>query len=144
MFVSINYIPGTEKSREKLERFFARRSKALERIPGFSKMQVLKPVDEKSDYLIISEWESQEDFQKWSASTDFTDDHNKAMEDIHSMYTGIKEYNTGKAFRTYQEIKSWRKVKSWFARIGVIGLVFIIVKGLIWLAVLLGAGNVLK
>lgn len=144
MFVSINYIPGTEKSREKLEKFFARRSKALERIPGFAKMQVLKPVDEKSDYLIISEWESQEDFQKWSATRDFTEDHSREFEDLQNIYEGGKEYSTKKAFRTYQEIRSWKKVKSWFARLGVIGLVFILVKGLIWLAVLLGAGNILR
>jgi len=144
MFVAINYIPSTEKSREKLERFFARRAKAINRIPGFNKMQVLKPVDEKSDYLIISQWDTQEDFQKWSSTDDFLDVHIKEIEDLHMLYKEGKVHKMNKTFRTYQEIKSFRKVSSWFKRIGVIGLVFILVKGLIWLAILLGAGNILS
>ena len=107
-------------------------------------MQVLKPVDSKSDYLIISEWDSKEDFQKWSTTDDYLDGHRKGLEDLHKLAVNGSEYKVNRTFRTYQEIRSWRKVKGWFARIGVIGLIFILAKGLIWLAVLLGAGNILS
>jgi len=144
MFVAINYIPSSEKSREKLEGFFTKRAKAIDRIPGFNKMQVLKPVDEKSDYLIISQWDTQEDFQKWSTTDDFLDGHERELEDLHMLYREGREYKINKTFKTYQEIKAFRKVKHWFRRIGVIGLVFILVKGLIWLAIILGAGEILS
>ena len=36
------------------------------------------------------------------------------------------------------------KFKSWLKRIGVIGFIFFLVKGLIWLVVLLGAGNFIR
>jgi heme oxygenase (mycobilin-producing) len=146
MFVTINYIPGNEKSRYKLEEFFTKRAKTIERIPGFNKMQVLKPVDEKGDYLIISQWDSQEDFQKWAVTDDFLDGHEKELRELYLFHKDRegKDQRINRTIKTYQEIKAWRKVKSWVKRIGVIGLIFILVKGLIWLAILLGAKNILN
>jgi hypothetical protein len=36
------------------------------------------------------------------------------------------------------------KFKFWLKRIGIIGFIFFLVKGLIWLAVLFGVGNFLR
>ena len=34
-----------------------------------------------------------------------------------------------------------KNVKTWFKRIGLIGFLFFLIKGLVWLAIILGIGN---
>ena len=65
MFVAINYISCSDHYRKRFEELFATRAKAIDRMTGFRNMQVLKPQDEKSEYLVISHWDTEEDFKKW-------------------------------------------------------------------------------
>ncbi|UKN01599.1 hypothetical protein K6119_17900 [Paracrocinitomix mangrovi] len=39
------------------------------------------------------------------------------------------------------DIKSLSKLKVWIKRIGVVGFIFFLVKGLVWLAIFLGVGR---
>lgn len=42
------------------------------------------------------------------------------------------------------EFKMKEKLKIWFKRLGLLGFMFFFVKGLVWLAIFLGAGKLLK
>jgi heme oxygenase (mycobilin-producing) len=42
MFVAINYITCTEQYRERFETLFGTRAKAIDRMPGFRHMEVLR------------------------------------------------------------------------------------------------------
>lgn len=71
MFVAINYITCQEEYKPRFESLFLTRAHAIDRMPGFLNMQVLKPVDQTADYLIVSHWESEESFKDWTGSAEF-------------------------------------------------------------------------
>jgi len=54
MFVAINYISCSEDYRKRLEGLFRSRAGAIDAMPGFHRMKVLRAHD-GSEYLIMSE-----------------------------------------------------------------------------------------
>jgi len=64
MFVAVNYITCTEQYRERFETLFGTRAKAIDRMPGFQHMEVLSPTDSNGEYLIISHWDSEDEFHQ--------------------------------------------------------------------------------
>jgi heme-degrading monooxygenase HmoA len=82
MFVAINYITCTEQYRERFEILFGSRAKAIDRMPGFRHMEVLRSSDNKGEYLIISHWDSEKGFQRWTNSAEFLEGHRRGFEDI--------------------------------------------------------------
>lgn len=82
-FVAINYINCQEDYKGRFEELFASRAHAIDRMPGFVDMQVLKPkTGEDSTYLIVSHWESEEAFKSWTGSPEFLEGHKRGFEDI--------------------------------------------------------------
>ncbi|MGC8657271.1 MAG: antibiotic biosynthesis monooxygenase family protein [Thermoplasmata archaeon] len=74
MIVVQNQIPVKNEYREKFENAFLNRDKSVDRFPGFVKNEILRPV--KGDYYIImTYWESIEDFNKWVESEEFRKSH---------------------------------------------------------------------
>ena len=69
-FVAINYIHCEEHYHERFEQLFGTRAHAIDRMPGFVDMQVLKP-HQDGDYLIISHWETEDAFKTWTSSPEF-------------------------------------------------------------------------
>jgi heme-degrading monooxygenase HmoA len=104
MFVAINYISCTDQYRERFEYLFGTRAKAIDRMPGFINMQVLKPLDNRSEYLIISHWESQENFEKWTGSAEFLEGHRRGFEDINEARREGKEPPMHSVFKKYHVI----------------------------------------
>lgn len=80
---------------------FGTRAKAIDRMPGFRNMQVLKPADSRSEYLIISHWDSEADFQKWTGSAEFLEGHRRGFEDIKKARLEGKEPPMHSVFKTY-------------------------------------------
>ena len=62
-FVAINYIKCEDHYSERFEQLFATRAQAIDRMPGFLNMEVLKPNDQ-GEYLIVSHWESEGDIDQ--------------------------------------------------------------------------------
>jgi len=60
--------------------------------------------------------------------------------------TAIKTNRSGYMFNYFKQ-KPMKKlmpaIKKWFLRIGIIGFLFFLVKGLIWLAIFMGLGSVI-
>lgn len=104
MFVAINNISCKEYYREKFEELFATRAKAIDRMPGFKNMYVLKPNDGKSDYLIVSHWESAGNFKRWTTSPEFIEGHKRGFEDIAKAKREGKEPPMTSDFKTYEII----------------------------------------
>jgi heme-degrading monooxygenase HmoA len=81
-FIAINYIDCTPEYIGRFEQLFTSRARAIDRLDGFRRMQVLKPREDGEPYLVVSEWASEADFKAWTRSPEFLDGHKRAFADI--------------------------------------------------------------
>ncbi|ORI19327.1 mycobilin-forming heme oxygenase MhuD [Rhodococcus sp. 1168] len=65
--VKINAIEVPEGAGTELEKRFAARAGAVEGSPGFLGFQLLRPVKGETRYFVVTQWETEEAFQAWSA-----------------------------------------------------------------------------
>jgi heme oxygenase (mycobilin-producing) len=103
-FVAINYINCTPNYRERFEYLFGTRAKAIDNMPGFIDMQVLKPAKEGDAYLIISYWETETAFKTWTQSEAFLKGHARGFEDIHKAREEGRTPPMSSVFKTYEII----------------------------------------
>lgn len=103
-FVAINYISCKADYRERFEELFSTRAHAIDRMPGFKHMEVLKPKDEGGDYLIVSHWDSEEQFSSWTNSPEFREGHKRGFEDIKLARERGEEPPMSSDFKTYRVI----------------------------------------
>jgi heme oxygenase (mycobilin-producing) len=104
MFVAINYISCSENYKERFEELFGSRAKAIDLMPGFHFMEVLRPTDGAGDYLIISHWETESDFKQWTGSPAFIEGHKRGFEDMARMKAAGLETPMKSSFKTYDVI----------------------------------------
>ena len=83
---------------------FGTRAKAIDLMPGFHQMEVLRPSDDKGEYLIISHWDSEEDFRRWTNSAEFLQGHRRGFEDLKKARLEGKEPPMHSVFKTYHVI----------------------------------------
>ena len=102
-FVAINYINCEPHYRERFEQLFGTRAHAIDRMPGFMDMQVLKPNDE-GEYLIVSHWSSEEAFKTWTSSPEFLEGHKRGFEDIRKAKERGEKSPMSSSFKTYEVI----------------------------------------
>lgn len=81
-FVAINYITCTPDYRARFEELFGSRARAIDLMPGFQDMQVLRPQTEGEPYLVVSHWQSEEAFKAWTQSPAFLEGHKRGFEDL--------------------------------------------------------------
>ena len=103
-FVAINYISCKDHYKERFEQLFATRAKAIDIMPGFKYMEVLKPMDNTDNYLIVSHWESEDNFKTWTKSPEFIDGHKRGFEDIKIAKEKGEEPPMSSSFKTYEVI----------------------------------------
>jgi heme-degrading monooxygenase HmoA len=65
-FIAINYITCKGHYKPRFEELFKTRAGAIDKMPGFLSMHVLKPSDNDGDYLIVSYWTNEEAFTGWT------------------------------------------------------------------------------
>jgi len=104
MFVAVNYISCMAEYKERFEYLFGSRAKAIDRMPGFDAMKVLKPIDGIGDYLIISYWDSEEHFRDWTNSPEFFEGHKRGFTDLSEAKLAGKEPPMKSIFKTYHVI----------------------------------------
>ena len=104
MFVAINYINCKDHYKERFEELFGSRARAIDRMPGFKNMHVLKPHEQNGDYLIISYWENEDNFKTWTKSEEFLEGHKRGFEDIAIARKEGKEPPMKSSFKTYKII----------------------------------------
>lgn len=104
MFVAINYITCKEDYKPRFEELFGTRAKAIDLMPGFKFMEVLKPSDGQGDYLIVSHWDSEEQFREWIKSPAFIEGHKRGFADLAKAREEGKEPPMSSKFITYSVI----------------------------------------
>ena len=102
-FVAINYIHCEDHYRERFEQLFGTRAHAIDRMPGFVDMQVLKP-NQDGDYLIVSHWENEDAFKTWTSSPEFLEGHKRGFEDIKLAKQRGEKSPMSSSFKTYKVI----------------------------------------
>jgi heme-degrading monooxygenase HmoA len=103
-FVAINYITCDTDYRARFEELFASRAKAIDKMPGFNFMEVLKPQTEEDPYLIVSHWDSEENFKTWTSSPEFIEGHKRGFEDIKKAREEGRKPPMSSSFKTYEVI----------------------------------------
>jgi len=103
-FVAINYIRCDENYVKRFEELFASRAHAIDRLPGFIDMQVLKPSAKGDEYLIVSHWKSEEDFRTWTKSPEFLEGHKRGFEDLRLAKERGEAPPMSSSFKTYKVI----------------------------------------
>lgn len=81
-FVAIDRIRCRDDYRERFEQLFRTRAHAIDQMPGFLGMHVLRPRNENEPYLVISFWESEAAFRGWIGSVEFYEGHKRGFEDM--------------------------------------------------------------
>lgn len=79
--VKINVLTVPDNMREELERRFAGRAGLVESADGFEGFELLRPVEGQDRYLVYTRWRSDEDFQRWTESQEFSRGHEQARKD---------------------------------------------------------------
>lgn len=81
-FVAVNFITCDEAYRDRFEHLFRSRAHAIDRLPGFRHMVVLRPEREGGDYLVVSFWDDKASFDAWRTSPAFMEGHRRGFEDV--------------------------------------------------------------
>lgn len=100
-FVAINYIDCQDGYQNRFEELFSTRAHAIDRLPGFRHMHVLKPDEDGGSYLIVSYWDSEEDFKEWTRSAEFMEGHQRGFADIKRAKAEGKTPPMTSTFKTY-------------------------------------------
>lgn len=75
-FAVFNNIPVSPEGREVFESRFSNRAGLVEKEPGFAAIRVLRPLNTDT-YVILTLWDSEEDFKKWQESSAYGSAHAK-------------------------------------------------------------------
>ncbi|MCS6929950.1 MAG: antibiotic biosynthesis monooxygenase [Saprospiraceae bacterium] len=103
-FVAINYITCEAEYTSRFEELFRTRARAIDRMPGFRFMSVLKPQQAGEPYLVISHWDSEAHFRAWTASPEFLEGHQRGFEDMRRAKESGQKPPMVSVFKTYEII----------------------------------------
>jgi heme-degrading monooxygenase HmoA len=73
--IKINAITVAADSGDELARRFAARAGAVDNQPGFEGFELLKPVDDRTTWLVVTRWKDDESFNAWVNSPAFGAGH---------------------------------------------------------------------
>jgi len=71
MYIVANRVPVAWSWREPFEERFRTRAGQIDQQPGFVRLQVLRPADAESPYVVLTTWRDQAAFEAWVGSEDF-------------------------------------------------------------------------
>lgn len=73
--IKINAITVPEDSGDELGQRFAARQDSMVGTQGFQGYELLQPTDDRNVWLVVTRWDSEEDYQKWRDSQQFQKSH---------------------------------------------------------------------
>jgi heme oxygenase (mycobilin-producing) len=100
-FVAVNHIETEPEYVERFEMLFKSRAHAIDSNSGFQSMHVLKPNNPEDAYLIISYWDSEEQFKAWNKSSAFMEGHKRGFEDMKTIIKAGGKPPMKSTYRTY-------------------------------------------
>src|SRR2546428_11902962 len=71
MYIVANRVPVAAPWREQFEERFRTRAGQIDQQPGFVRLQVLRPADVESPYVVLTTWRDKAAFEAWVGSEDF-------------------------------------------------------------------------
>jgi len=71
MYIVANRVPVASPWREQFEERFRTRAGQIDKQPGFVRLQVLRPADADSPYVVLTMWQDKVAFEAWVGSEDF-------------------------------------------------------------------------
>lgn len=78
-YVVANRVFVKQQYSGEFEQRFKDRSGEINQQPGFVRMEVLKPRSEKTPYVVLTHWQSEQSFHNWVGSEDFKRAHQNPM-----------------------------------------------------------------
>lgn len=75
--IKINAITVPADSGDELAHRFAARAGAVDGQPGFEGFELLKPIDERNTWLVVTRWADEESFTTWVSSPAFGQGHRR-------------------------------------------------------------------
>ena len=75
MIVTSNRIPVNPEYAAEFEARFADRSKLVDGMNGFISFQLLRPSKDGDPYIVMTFWETQDDFKAWTQPDEFKEGH---------------------------------------------------------------------
>ena len=76
--IKINAITVPADAGDELARRFAARAGAVDGAEGFEGFELLKPTDDRLQWLVVTRWSSQDNFDAWTKSQSFAQGHQGA------------------------------------------------------------------
>ena len=78
MFVVMNRISVNPAYAEQFEARFRSRAGEVDKMPGFIRNQVLRPGTADEPYIVMTYWQSKQDFESWVDSDAFKKGHSRS------------------------------------------------------------------
>lgn len=75
MIIVNNRIPVNPDHSAAFEQAFADRANLVDGMPGFVSYQLLRPTKDGDPYVVMTTWESREQFEAWTQSEEFKQGH---------------------------------------------------------------------
>jgi len=79
MFVVANRIYVNTDWTTAFEERFQKRAGEIDKQTGFVRLEILRPDDEKSPYIVLTTWENKTAFEQWVGSDDFKKSHQNPL-----------------------------------------------------------------
>jgi heme-degrading monooxygenase HmoA len=95
MYIVTNRVPVAAPWREPFEDRFRSRAGQIDQQPGFVCLQVLRPADATSPYVVLTTWRDKAAFEAWVGSEDFRLAHQHPLP---------KEAYTGEGLLEHHEV----------------------------------------
>ena len=76
--IKINVITVPKESGDELAQRFAARAGAVDGQPGFLGFELLKPTDDRTQWLVVTRWQDEGSFEAWVNSQAFAHGHEGA------------------------------------------------------------------
>jgi len=71
MYIVTNRVAVAPDWRDVFEQRFRQRAGQIEKQNGFVRMEIMRPEDDDSPFLVMTAWESEQAFKDWVGSEDF-------------------------------------------------------------------------
>ena len=78
--IKINVITVPPETGDELAHRFAARAGAVDNAEGFEGFELLRPTDDRDQWLVLTRWRDEASFQAWLSSKSFAHGHRSAAE----------------------------------------------------------------
>lgn len=80
MIVNMFSVQVPEQAIAPFEQSWRQRAGRVDSMPGFKGLEVLRDGTEKGKYVVLTHWETREDFDRWASSPEFQAGHARSGE----------------------------------------------------------------